>query len=244
MFEVMTVCTGNICRSPLAEALLKRDLPADVFTVSSSGIKAVPSGQVPPRQVKVGQKLGVSGLEEHIARYTTGELVERADLLLSMSRGHRKHVLRLDPSVARRSFTIREFARLAGAVTPDDVRANLPTCVSPLHAAVEAVAQKRGLLPPPESLDDLDVVDPYRQRASVYRKSRDELVPAAEVTAQFLNQVVELFGTQMQEAPVIPSPARSIVPELRFPKRSEVHGGSSFGGVIHLPTIEQPREVS
>ena len=239
MFKLMTVCTGNICRSPLAQALLRRDLPSDVFSVSSSGIKAVPSAPVPPRQVELGRELGVLGLEEHVAQPTTADLLAGSDLILSMSRGHRKYVMRMDPSVARRSFTLREFARLAATVTPDDVRANLEMSVSPLHAAVEAVAQKRGLVPPPESPEDLDIVDPYKQRRAVYRRSRDELVPAAHVTAKFLNLIVELFDVEEHDTPTTTAQSEIVAHELHFPRRSDIHGQprGDDGKVAGLPNV-------
>ena len=71
MFRVLTVCTGNICRSPLAESLLREDLPAEFFTASSAGIMAVPNGQVPKTQVRIGEAMGIKDLPLHRAQMLT-----------------------------------------------------------------------------------------------------------------------------------------------------------------------------
>lgn len=193
-FRILTVCTGNICRSPLAEALLRKYLPAQVFTVSSAGIMATAHTAVPKPQLRIAKKLGAGDLSVHQPRLVTQELVDQQDLILAMSRAHRRRLMRLDPSVVRRTFTIREFARLASLVTPNDIKAEMTPDTGALNAAVAAVAAKRGLMPPPENQDEFDIVDPFRQGRATYRRSRDELVPAAELTADFLNLVANLFG--------------------------------------------------
>lgn len=192
-FRIVTVCTGNICRSPLGEALLRQELTLPDFEIASAGIMAVIGAHVPRPQMRIAKGLGVSGLEAHKPQLVTEEFVENADLILGMSRGHRKRVVRLDPQAVRKTFTIREFARLAPLVTPNDVREFMEPGVSALAAAVEAVGSKRGLLPPPKFVEEFDVIDPYKQGRSVYKLSRDELVPAVEVTSAFFKSIASMF---------------------------------------------------
>lgn len=194
MFRITTVCTGNICRSPLAESLLRAELPPDIFTMTSAGVAAVVQGEVPDPQIRIGDSLGLIDLREHRAQALVPGMVGVSDLILAMSRGHRKRLVRMDPQAVRRIFTLREFAYLAEYVTPDNVEAALADVPTPLAAAVEAVARLRGMVPPLPTKDHLDIVDPFRQTRAIYKQSRDELVPAAQVTAAYLKGVVEIFG--------------------------------------------------
>ena len=92
--NVLFVCTGNTCRSPIAEALLRRALAsggADDVTVGSAGAAA--SGGAPASEgaYLVGLERSVD-LSGHRARLLTRELVAGADLILTMSRSHRAQV--------------------------------------------------------------------------------------------------------------------------------------------------------
>ncbi len=222
MFRVLTVCTGNICRSPLAESLLRKELDPQVFTVSSAGIMAVPDGRVPEPQLRVGQQVGVEDLKLHRAQQVSTGKVAMAGLVLALSRGHRKRLAQLDPGILNRLFTLREFAGLAVHVTPEDIQEKFAPDKTPLQSAIEAVAAKRGRVVPALVPAELDVVDPFRQSKAVYKQSRDELVPAAEVTAAFLNTVAKSYpmaATPRIEAP----PVSREIPKVRhFPKRADL----------------------
>ena len=220
-FRVAAICTGNICRSPLGEALLRRDLTSDLFAISSAGIMAATGALVPRQQIRIAEQLGVEGLQEHQPRLVDEEYVSGQNLILAMSRGHRKRLMQRDPGGTRRTFTIREFARLAPLVTPDDVEEAVAGGLAPLSAAVEAVARKRGLLPPPQFAEELDVIDPYRQSASVYRLARDELVPAARTTADYLTAVVGLYGVE---------------PAVRKPELAGVGAAGRAAGLAQFPS--------
>ncbi len=66
--NVLTVCTGNICRSPLAEYHLRNALNCRDFTISSAGTSAVQNGCVPDIQVAIAQRLGLADIVNHRAR--------------------------------------------------------------------------------------------------------------------------------------------------------------------------------
>lgn len=236
MLSILTVCTGNICRSPLAEYLLREDLPPEEFNISSAGIMAVPDGRVPTQQLRIAASIGIGGMEAHRAQMLTKGRLGVSDLILALSRGHRKRIVRMDPQVLRRTFTLREFAYLAGHVRPEDVEVCFPEFPDTLQAAVEAVARMRGMVPPPASNEDFDIVDPFRESRAIYKLSRDQLVPAAETTAAYLNGIVDLFGTGTFEGerremtePDIVSQGIPKIPAL--PKRAELRRRSKFGSL-------------
>jgi protein-tyrosine phosphatase len=105
------------------------------------------------------------------ARELTAEMVSSADLALVASREHRAAVVTLVPRAAGRTFTLREFNRLAAGVDS----AALPTDVVERGLAlVGAVAARRGLVPVGPEGDDLD--DPYGAPARVYEQCAAAIV--------------------------------------------------------------------
>jgi len=94
----MTVCTGNICRSPMAEVLLQQafdDAGLDV-TVTSSGISDEEQGN--PMDYRAAQTLArnnIEGKPNHKARQATASDITNADLIIPMTAGHAKYLRRM-----------------------------------------------------------------------------------------------------------------------------------------------------
>ena len=188
--EIMTVCTGNICRSPLAELLLATRLADLGAEVHSAGVRGLSAAPMTPEAIDLAIEYGVTeaDADAHRSRFLTEAMLVSPDLILAMTREHRREIAELAPARLRSTFTVREFARLAASLSDDDVADAVAdagpdaTHLAALRAAAAAVAGRRGLLPPPADPADDDVIDPYRRDWSVYRTSADQLVPAlAEV---------------------------------------------------------------
>jgi protein-tyrosine phosphatase len=114
-FGVLFVCTGNICRSPTAEALARRELaryPGAPIQLSSAGSHALEGDPAASRSVLAASTRGAS-LERHFARELTRRRVRAAGLILCMAAEHRPFVLSYDRSAAGRTFLLATFARVA-----------------------------------------------------------------------------------------------------------------------------------
>ncbi len=114
MTHVLFVCTGNICRSPLAEALLNRELRArgaEGFTVGSAGTGAWDGAPASEGAYLIALEHGLD-LSGHRARLLTRRLVDEADVVLSMARHHHARVLELGGE--ERGWVLGEFAGRSG----------------------------------------------------------------------------------------------------------------------------------
>ncbi|MET4639289.1 low molecular weight phosphatase family protein [Mycetocola sp. 2940] len=196
-FSILTVCSGNICRSPLAEQLLRMALAdlADV-RVSSAGTMGMVGSPMDAQSAALAVRLGVADSAEHVARELNTRLIDDAQLIFAMSRDHRRAVAELSPRAVRRTFTIREFARIAAEVTDDDLAhvAALPLddVSGRLAETAGVVAAMRGMVSPAGALDDDDVIDPYRRPSDVYERSVSELRPAVDSAVALFRRALTL----------------------------------------------------
>ena len=174
-FRLLFVCTGNICRSPVAERLLlsRLDVP-DALVVESAGTAAVAGWGMDAPSALALRELG-GDPAGHVARRLTAELVRQADLVLTAAAAHRAVVLQLDPLRFRSTFTMREFARL-GAALPRQL--GMPDSEL-LHARVAAVAAQRGLAEPVTPGGD-DIADPFGASIEQARSSAAQVSAAVD----------------------------------------------------------------
>ena len=106
-YTVMTVCTGNICRSPMAEIILRaefesRGIGEDRVRVLSSGVSDEEYGHpIDPRAVRVLRADGYEIPTHHFAHRVTREEIEETDLFLPMTASHMRALLRQLPSSTR-----------------------------------------------------------------------------------------------------------------------------------------------
>jgi len=121
--EVLMVCTGNICRSPMAEGLLRHMLPETWgrdIRVRSAGTHGLDSAPASDFAIQAAAELGVD-IGGHRARSLDPEMVSRADLILVMEPFHREIVARAVPSEEKsRVRLLTDFERPRQSDTIDD----------------------------------------------------------------------------------------------------------------------------
>jgi len=179
--NILTVCTGNICRSPLAEVVLASRLADLDVRVHSAGTQALVGYGMPGEARALAERNGVvaSLAGAHRARLLTEALVQGADLVLAMTAQHSTAAAQLSPRRLHRTFTVREFARLASSLDDGVLRSvarGSRNARSRFNALVQAVSDQRGVAP--RAVGDEDVIDPYRRSADVYAQSEAQLIPA------------------------------------------------------------------
>ncbi|WP_144762204.1 low molecular weight phosphatase family protein [Curtobacterium sp. 9128] len=186
--RVLFVCSGNICRSPLGEQLLRSMLgadpvSADAFVIESAGTIAQDDMAMDATAAAQSTRLG-GDPSAHRSRYLTESIAAGADLVLTAERAHRADVVRLAPRAAKRAFTVKQFARVLDGLEPSD----LADVRSP-QELVERVARLRGTVPPPADPADDDVDDPYRRSEATHVRVADELDRALRTIADALRAV-------------------------------------------------------
>lgn len=175
-FSVLFVSTGNICRSPLAERMLGRELSAALgeearsFQCESAGTWGHDGALMERHAAHVLREQG-GNPDGFVARELCADHVLSADLILGASREHREQVRLMDPWAAGRTFSIHEFARFARLVNP----AGLPAAdaATRARALVDRVSLLRTPRPGPAFPDDNfpadDIPDPFGAPLHVFR---------------------------------------------------------------------------
>jgi protein-tyrosine phosphatase len=181
-FRVLFVCTGNICRSAIAEQVFRARYGSEEIQFASAGTGALVGSGMPTQAADISRHMG-GFPDAHSGRQLTPTIVAESDLVIALTRDHRSDVVRAHPRANRYTFTLRELARVAESYTSDpeakplSMRASLPET---LRDAVPLFAAQRGYTQAPSSPDEDDVIDPYRRSQDVYDRSGAEISDAID----------------------------------------------------------------
>ena len=120
---VLFVCTGNSCRSVMAEGLLKKrlkELGKDDIEVMSAGIAAIDNYPPTNATIEIMAGEGVR-LFDFRAKRLTAELIKKADVILVMQSMHKEEVVKLVPKAVSKTYLLKEYG---GSEKPEDI--NVP----------------------------------------------------------------------------------------------------------------------
>jgi protein-tyrosine phosphatase len=169
MASILVVCSGNICRSPIAEGLLRRAMhrrpDLEMPTISSAGTIAMEGTPATREAVAAARDRGVD-ISRHAARRLTDPMIAGADVLLCMAAEHREEIEERVPDARNRTFTLKELTRLLEHdATPADIEGRV---------AAAARGRDEGVLTEMDRFDE-DVVDPLGMPIEAYREIAFEL---------------------------------------------------------------------
>lgn len=116
--DLLVLCTGNICRSPIGERLLQQALDARGVRARVHSAGFVLDGR--PISDESLELLAARGIDasDHVSRIVDAEMIGRADVVLGMAREHVREAVLLDRSALDRCFTLRELVRRAEIMGP------------------------------------------------------------------------------------------------------------------------------
>lgn len=176
-FVVLCVCTANICRSPVAAAVLGGELDsADrPFRVHSAGVRGLDGRPMDSPAAALLAEWGYSAAGFR-ARSISAGMCEVADLVLTATRQQRSAVLASAPRALRRTFTLLEFAQGAAAAAGSAAPAGGPA------GLVARVFTGRGTL----GIEEYDLPDPFGQPAAEYQRILRRVRVAAMAVASAL----------------------------------------------------------
>jgi protein-tyrosine phosphatase len=172
VLRVLVVCTGNICRSPMAEGFLRdrsRRLLDGDLDVSSAGTWARLGSPPMPEAIEASAERGVD--VAHLrSTPIEREAIDGADLVLTMAAEHRDEILHVEPRAEPKAFTLKELARLLAAL-PE------PTPDAGIDDVRDRIAQAHRLRSGPDAppIHDEDVSDPLGLGIQTYRAKAWEI---------------------------------------------------------------------
>jgi protein arginine phosphatase len=178
MHRVLFVCTGNTCRSPMAEGLFRLLAEREGLSVEvrSAGVSAMNGGPVSEHSTRILIEYGA--MPPSASSMLTGQLADWSDLILTMTTAHKRLVIERHPHLVDKVYTLKEYVE--GDSTGLDAISQLETLVSELQlkqALGQAITEDdmRKLDELKRRIPDFDISDPYGGTLELYRHCAKEI---------------------------------------------------------------------
>jgi len=172
MARVLVVCTGNVCRSPVAEAFLRAAFEDRMGSaspqVASAGTMGWTDSGADPHSIQAAAEHGID-ISGHRARILDRADIARSTLILAMANEHVEAISSAAPSARSKTFTLKELVRLLEALPGTEVGA-----ADPIVARVEAADELRRSGFPGDPHDE-GIADPLGLPLEAFRLVADEI---------------------------------------------------------------------
>jgi protein-tyrosine phosphatase len=183
--QILLVCTGNLCRSPMAEHLLRVSLDArdvDGIIVRSAGTLGYAGDLMHRNTLAVLADRGIDGSAFRVTHLDEAAVAD-VDVVIGMAREHRAAAVTLRPALLNRAFTLAELSRICADIDPAEVDGAGPA--ERLLPLARLAASRRTNTLPADPADD-DLPDPIGQ-------PKQEYVVCADTIESLLSPIVGLL---------------------------------------------------
>jgi glycine hydroxymethyltransferase len=245
--KLLFVCTGNICRSPMAEGLWRHMTKNSAqFQALSAGVSAVQGQRASPHAVDVLRDVGVD-ISRHRSQPVSAEIVRAADIILAMTSGHAEALAYLYPEAAKKTFLIREFdpaAREDDLDVMDPIgmgRGTYANCRDTLCAALPALAAfLQGRSPAPDTGKSFRsylhaMTDSYPTSPTLAEVD-PEIARAIDAEIQRQDENIELIASENFASAAVREAQGSVLTN----KYAEGYPGRRwYGGCENVDVVEQ-----
>lgn len=123
-FQILFVCSGNVCRSPMAEAFLRAYMPerlVDRVKIVSAGTLGLSGDLATVEAVQVMREKGID-MRGHISQGVSKELIRSSHIVFAMSRDHLEILQHNFPLISEKTFLLRRFAVPAPEKKQDSIQ--------------------------------------------------------------------------------------------------------------------------
>lgn len=166
--RILFVCTANLCRSPMAQAFLRHELKSAEVEVEVLSAGFLTPGQPADKKVVWAMRRLGFDLSGHFSTKASNALDSGPDLVLTMARAHLRTLMKLDPALLSRAFTLKEFVHLAHLEGPRKAG-------EPLSHYLARLGRSRSVSALTSPGTEMDVPDPIGGPKRSFLKCASEL---------------------------------------------------------------------